>query len=282
MKKTQKDLFDKASIKCSQLTTRTYSTSFSMGIRFLHKPLRNPIYSIYGFVRFADEIVDSFHGFDKETLLNRFEAETFLAIEEKISLNPILNSFQKTVNEFNIERALIEKFLASMRMDLNHKVHNTATLDEYILGSAEVVGLMCLNIFCKGDKQQYESLKGSAMKLGSAFQKINFLRDLKTDYQYLGRKYFPGMDFENFDAESKQKIENDIKSDFEIGYEGVKKLPREARLGVYIAYLYFVALFKKIRNTPPQKVLSERIRIPNRYKITLLLYSVFKDRFNLI
>jgi 15-cis-phytoene synthase len=282
MKKNQKELFDKTSIKCSRLTTRTYSTSFSMGIRFIEKPLRDPIYSIYGFVRFADEIVDSFHGFDKESLLDRFEAETYLAIEEKISLNPILNSFQKTVNDFKIEKELIEKFLASMRMDLDHKVHNPATLDEYILGSAEVVGLMCLRVFCKGDTDQYESLKGSAMKLGSAFQKINFLRDLKNDYQDLGRKYFPDMDFENFNAESKQKIENDIKADFEMGYEGIKKLPREARFGVYVAYIYFIALFKKIRNTPPQKVLSERIRIRNRYKITLLVYSFFRHQFNLI
>jgi 15-cis-phytoene synthase len=277
-----KILFDEVSIRCSRLSTRAYSTSFSIGIRFLDKSLRDPIYSIYGFVRFADEIVDSFHDYDKEALLNRFEADTYLAIEEKISLNPILNSFQKTVNEYNIERPLIEKFLYSMRMDLNYKWHDKNSLDEYILGSAEVVGLMCLRVFCKCDSAMYDSLKGNAMKLGSAFQKINFLRDLKTDYVHLGRNYFPTIDFNDFDERTKKKIENDIAREFELGYEGIKKLPRHARFGVYVAYVYYRSLFNKIKNTPPRQVLNKRIRINNPSKLTLLLFSFFKHRLNLI
>ena len=277
-----KALFDQVSIRCSRLSTHLYSTSFSLGIRFLDKELRDPIYSIYGFVRFADEIVDTFHGFDKETLLNRFEAETYQAIEEKISLNPILNSFQKTVNEYNIERPLIELFLNSMRMDLIRKDYDSNTIDQYILGSAEVVGLMCLRVFCKGNNDQYQALKSYAMKLGSAFQKINFLRDVNADYNSLGRNYFPGLDFSNFDESSKQKIEEDIAADFEKGFEGIKKLPRDARFGVYVAYIYYLALFKKIKNTPSRLVMRQRIRIRNRYKLTLLLYSFFKHQLNLI
>jgi 15-cis-phytoene synthase len=277
-----KELFDEVSIRCSRVSTRLYSTSFSIGIRFLDKSLRDPIYSIYGFVRFADEIVDSFHDFDKEALLNRFEADTYLAIEEKISLNPILNSFQKTVNEYKIERPLIEKFLISMRMDLNYKWHNKKSLNEYILGSAEVVGLMCLRVFCRGDYLMYDSLKGNAMKLGSAFQKINFLRDLKTDYLQLGRNYFPTVNFIDFDERTKKKIENDIAADFELGYEGIKKLPRPARFGVYVAYVYYRSLFNKIKNTPPKQVMTKRIRINNPSKITMLLLSLFKYRLNLI
>jgi 15-cis-phytoene synthase len=279
---TSKELFDKVSIRCSRLSTGMYSTSFSLGIRFLDKSLRDPIYSIYGFVRLADEIVDSLDGFDQETLLNRFEAETYLAIREKIGMNPILNSFQKTVNEFNIEKPLIQKFLTSMRMDLNIKAHNNYSLDEYILGSAEVVGLMCLRVFCKGNVEMYEALTPYAMKLGSAFQKINFLRDLNADYHILGRKYFPGMDFNNFDEVAKRKIEDEIAEDFDLGYVGIKKLPREARFGVYIAYIYYLSLFKKIKNTPSRLVLKRRIRIQNRYKFTLLLYSFFRHQFNLI
>lgn len=277
-----KHLFDKVSIKCSRLSTRMYSTSFSLGIFCLDKQLRDPIYSIYGFVRFADEIVDSFHDFNKEELLNRFEKETYLAIDEKISLNPILNSFQKTVNEYKIDHDLIAKFLTSMRMDLNETSYNPASINEYILGSAEVVGLMCLRVFCNGDSQQYDALKNNAMKLGSAFQKINFLRDVKADYESLGRNYFPDLDFSNFDEVAKKKIEADIASDFEAGYQGIKALPRNARFGVYVAYVYYLNLFKKIRNTPSRRVLKERIRVRNRYKITLLLYSFFKHQLNLI
>lgn len=277
-----KALFDEVSIRCSQLSTRLYSTSFSLGIRFLDKSLRNPIYSIYGFVRFADEIVDSFHDYDKTALLNRFEKETYQAIEEKISLNPILNSFQHTVNQYHIERELIDKFLTSMRMDLNLKSYNQAGIDEYILGSAEVVGLMCLRVFCNGDKALYDSLKIYAMKLGSAFQKINFLRDLKADYVTLGRNYFPELDFNKFDEASKKRIENEIAIEFAMGYEGIKRLPYKARFGVYVAYIYYLALFNKIKSTPPCRVLTSRIRIKNRYKLTLLVYSLVKHRLNMI
>lgn len=277
-----KALFDDVSIRCSRLSTRLYSTSFSLGIRCLDKSLRDPIYSIYGFVRFADEIVDSFHDFNKETLLNRFETETYQAIEEKISLNPILNSFQKTVNQYHIERELIDRFLASMRMDLKLKSYDNQGIDEYILGSAEVVGLMCLRVFCDGDKALYDSLKIYAMKLGSAFQKINFLRDLNADYLSMGRNYFPGIDLNNFNEATKKKIEAEIAAEFDMAYVGIRKLPRKARFGVYIAYVYYLTLFKKIRNTPPCKVLTSRIRIRNRYKLTLLVYSMVKHRLNLI
>lgn len=277
-----KALFDDVSIRCSRLSTRLYSTSFSLGIRCLDKALRDPIYSIYGFVRFADEIVDSFHDYDKELLLNRFEAETYQAIEEKISLNPILNSFQHTVNKFHIDRELIDRFLASMRMDLKLKSYDNKGIDEYILGSAEVVGLMCLRVFCEGDKALYDSLKMYAMKLGSAFQKINFLRDLNADYISMGRNYFPGIDLKNFDESTKKIIEDEIAAEFAVAYEGIKKLPQKARFGVYIAYVYYLTLFKKIRNTPPYQVLTNRIRIKNRYKITLLVYSMVKHRLNLI
>jgi 15-cis-phytoene synthase len=278
----QRALFDEVSIRSSRLATRLYSTSFSLGIRFLDKSLRDPIYAIYGFVRFADEIVDTFHEFDKASLLNRFEAETYLAVEEKISLNPILNSFQNTVNQFKIERELIDKFLASMRMDLDKKCYDEKGIDEYILGSAEVVGLMCLRVFCKGDEAQYQSLKQFAMKLGSAFQKINFLRDLQADYVALGRTYFPDVDFNRFDEQTKKKIEDDIALDFALGYEGIKKLPRDARFGVYVAYIYYMALFQKIKNTPSRQVMSERIRIRNRHKLTLLAYSLVKHQLNMI
>jgi 15-cis-phytoene synthase len=277
-----KALFDDVSIRCSRLSTRLYSTSFSLGIRCLDKSLRDPIYAIYGFVRFADEIVDSFHDFDKEVLLNRFEKETYQAIEEKISLNPILNSFQHTVNQYHIEHELIDKFLASMRMDLQPKSYDHSNIDTYILGSAEVVGLMCLRVFCNGDQMLYESLKANAMKLGSAFQKINFLRDLKADYVTLGRNYFPGLDFNNFDESTKRKIEAEIAEEFRIGYDGIKQLPRKARFGVYIAYIYYQSLFNKIKNTPPRQVMTSRIRIRNRYKLTLLVYSMVKHRLNLI
>jgi 15-cis-phytoene synthase len=278
----QKAIFDEVSIRSSRMATRLYSTSFSLGIRFLDKPLRNPIYAIYGFVRFADEIVDTFHDFDKESLLNRFENETYQAIEEKISLNPILNSFQNTVNQFKIERELIDTFLASMRMDLNKKDHDGRSIDEYILGSAEVVGLMCLRVFVNGDETLYQSLKMYAMKLGSAFQKINFLRDLQADYVALGRTYFPDVDFNRFDDQTKQRIEDDIAQDFALGYEGIKKLPRNARFGVYVAYIYYTALFRKIKNTPSKRVMTERIRIRRRHKLTLLAYSMVKHQLNLI
>jgi len=277
-----KEFFDNLSSEMSELTTKRYSTSFSLGISLLHKDLHKPIYSIYGFVRFADEIVDSFHGFDKEKLLIDFKAQTYLAISDKISLNPILNSFQWAVNTFNIPLDLIETFLRSMEMDLEKQAYDKAGYDEYILGSAEVVGLMCLCVFVEGDEEKYKELKPAAMKLGSAFQKINFLRDLSTDYQELGRTYFPGLSMQEFDSQIKSTIEEDIEIDFKAGFEGIKKLPKKARLGVYLAYSYYFKLFKKIKATSIEKILQERIRIPNTKKIRILMSSYLKNRFNRI
>jgi phytoene/squalene synthetase len=277
-----KDLFDKVSIRCSRLTTRAYSTSFSLGIRCLDKELRDPIYSIYGFVRFADEIVDTFHGFNRETLLARFKEETYRSIQEQISLNPILNSFQFTVHRFNIEEDLIEQFLKSMEMDLTKVYHDAYSFKEYILGSAEVVGLMCLRVFCKGDHETFERLKPYAMRLGSAFQKINFLRDLQADYIGLGRTYFPDVNMEQFDDSSKKAIEKNIKEDFEEGFKGIKQLPRSARFGVYVAYVYYLALFRKIQNMPTDSILRNRISIRKRHKARLLAYTYVKHQLNLI
>jgi phytoene/squalene synthetase len=277
-----KELFDDVSIRCSRLTTKAYSTSFSLGIYCLEKSLQDPIYAIYGFVRFADEIVDTFHGYNKGDLLKRFSAETYTAIDERISLNPILNAFQSTVNKFNIDHDLIARFLKSMEMDLYRSTYDDAAFREYVLGSAEVVGLMCLKVFCKGDQSSYKRLLPYAMSLGSAFQKINFLRDLNADYVGMGRVYFPGIEMEKFDDATKRLIEESIFKDFEHAYQGIKQLPRGARLGVYIAYVYYLALFKKIRNTPSHKVLQARIRIPNPHKAQLLAYSYFKHQLNLI
>jgi phytoene/squalene synthetase len=277
-----KQLFDKVSLMCSKITTRSYSTSFSLGIRCLDKELRDPIYAIYGFVRFADEIVDTFHNHDKSVLLKRLKTDTYLAIQEKISLNPILNSFQHAANVYRFEPELIEQFLKSMEMDLALTSYDKKGIEEYILGSAEVVGLMCLRVFCKGDEQLYQQLKPSAMKLGSAFQKINFLRDLNADYNGMGRSYFPDVDLAHFDEKMKRHIEDDIANDFKAGYEGIKKLPRSARLGVYIAYLYYLALFEKIKNTPCQLVLKSRIRVRNRKKLSILTYSYLKHQLNLL
>ena len=279
---TQKALYDRVSMAASRLTTHAYSTSFSIGIRCLNQELRNPIYAIYGFVRLADEIVDTFHEFDKVTLLNRFREDTYRAIEEGISLNPILNSFQATVRKFNIERELIDLFLKSMEYDLTEKTYDQNRFEEYILGSAEVVGLMCLRVFCKGDETQYQKLKPFAMKLGSAFQKINFLRDLKADYEGMGRAYFPGVQFDCFDDECKRQIEENIAEDFHQGYLGIKQLPRKARFGVYVAYLYYLALFNKIRNTPSTSVMQSRIRIRNRHKLRILAYSFVRHQLNII
>jgi phytoene/squalene synthetase len=277
-----KDLFDKVSLKCSKLTTRAYSTSFSLGIRCLNKELRGPIYAIYGFVRFADEIVDTLHDYDKNLLLDRFKEATHQAINEKISLNPILNSFQKTVNEFKFEKELTDQFLKSMEMDLALTSYDQKGIEEYILGSAEVVGLMCLRVFCKGNEQMYQHLKPSAMKLGSAFQKINFLRDLNADFNGMGRSYFPGVNLTNFTEATKSQIEEDIARDFHAGYEGIKQLPRSARFGVYVAYLYYMALFEKIKNTPSHIILTNRIRVRNRRKLTILAYSYLKHQLNLL
>lgn len=277
-----KQLFDDVSQECSKMTTKSYSTSFSLGIRFLAKDLRNPIYAIYGFVRFADEIVDSFHGFDKASLLEEFRLNTYKAITDGISLNPILNSFQKAVNEYDIDLDCVETFFNSMRMDLSKNNYTSSEYDTYILGSAEVVGLMCLSVFLRGDTEEYENLKPLAMKLGSAFQKINFLRDLHADYKGLGRTYFPGVDISKFDDSTKQEIESDIQKDFELGYEGIKQLPKDARLGVFVAYVYYYKLFRKIKQIPVDKILKERVRISNKRKAALFAGSYVKHSLNLL
>lgn len=277
-----KSLFDEVSIKASRLTTRSYSTSFSLGIRFLNARFRDPIYAVYGFVRFADEIVDTFHDYNKRELLERFRKDTFLAIEEGISLNPILNSFQKVVNQFKIPLDLIETFLDSMEMDLEKTDYSKEGYEKYILGSAEVVGLMCLKVFVEGDDYLYNKLKPFAMKLGSAFQKINFLRDLKDDYHALGRVYFPGVDMSEFNEDVKKQIEEDIEKDFALGYEGIKQLPKESRFGVYIAYVYYYRLFVKIKNLPASAILKDRVRIPNRKKYKLFITSYVRHSLNLI
>lgn len=277
-----KSLFDNVSVQCSKLTTRTYSTSFSLGIYFLKNKLHNPIYSIYGFVRFADEIVDSFEGYDKKRLLEKFKVETFEAIEYRISLNPILNSFQQVVHQYNISHDLIETFLKSMEMDLEKVNYTSEKYNEYILGSAEVVGMMCLHVFTEGNKNLYEELKPFAMKLGAAFQKINFLRDMKADYQILGRTYFPNVDMTRFSSSTKLKIENEIEQDFKEALIGIKKLPSSSKGGVYLAYVYYKSLFKKIKKVPAQKILSERIRISNGEKFGLMLKSMLQYKMNLL
>jgi phytoene synthase len=266
----------------SQLTTKRYSTSFSLGISFLHKDLHKPIYAIYGFVRFADEIVDSFHDFDKEALLADFKQQTYASIDQGISLNPILNSFQWAVNAYQIPMELINTFLDSMEMDLDKKAYDVSKYEQYILGSAEVVGLMCLKVFVNGDEAEYNRLKPAAMKLGSAFQKINFLRDLKADYQELGRTYFPGIDLNEFNATVKKEIEADIEIDFNLGYEGIKQLPKNARFGVYMAYIYYYKLFKKIKSTTADTILTERVRIPNNKKYRLFLTSYLRHNLNIL
>ena len=277
-----KAIFDKLSQDMSKMTTRRYSTSFSLGIRFLNKELHKPIYSIYGFVRFADEIVDSFDGFDKEILLADFKKDTYEAIENGISLNPILNSFQWAVNKYNIPHNLIETFMNSMEMDLDKKVYDKDTYEKYILGSAEVVGLMCLKIFVSGEDSEYQRLKMNAMKLGSAFQKINFLRDLNDDFNELGRTYFPGINMNDFNNIVKKEIEADIEKDFRLGYEGILMLPKKARFGVYMAYKYYFKLFKKIKRTKAERILEERVRIPNRKKARILVTSYVRHNLNIL
>ena len=277
-----KDLFDKVSLKSSKMITNAYSTSFSLGIKFLSNRFHDPIYSVYGFVRFADEIVDSFHDFNKKELLADFRKQTYAAIEQKISLNPILNSFQNAVNQYKIPIELIDTFLDSMEMDLENIEYDRAAYEKYILGSAEVVGLMCLKVFLEGDEETYLKLKPEAMALGSAFQKINFLRDLNADYDKLGRTYFPGVDLKEFNDETKRQIEEEIEEDFYQGYLGIKKLPKSARFGVYVAYVYYYSLFTKIKSTPSSAILQQRIRIPNNQKFALLFKSYIKHSFNIL
>ncbi len=271
-----KHLFDDLSIATSKLATRLYSTSFSMGTRMLGKKYREPIYGIYGFVRFADEIVDTFHEFDKPRLLDKFKKDTYEAVDDGISLNPILNSFQQVVNQYNIDRKLIDTFLNSMEMDLGESEYTREKFEQYVLGSAEVIGLMCLKVFCDGEEEKYRSLEPSAMRLGAAYQKINFLRDLKADFHVLNRSYFPGVNLDEFSEKDKNMIEEEIESDFKAGLEGIKLLPRQTMFGVYLSYRYFYALFRKIRKTPPQKVMQQRIRISNAAKYLLLGGSYIK------
>ena len=266
---------------CSRLITKRYSTSFSLGIRVFNKKYRMPIYAIYGFVRFADEIVDTFHDKNKGELLSRFREETFRAIREGISLNPVLQSFQVVVNEYGIEDELITAFLDSMEMDLYNQVYDHDSLDRYIYGSAEVVGLMCLRVFCP-DNEEYQRLKPFACSLGSAFQKINFLRDMKSDYEERGRTYFPEIDFHNFTNVDKERIETEIKEEFDHAYEGIKQLPKGVRFGVYLAYRYYTSLFQKIKGFSPKKITEERIRINNRRKIYLLGKCALRNSLNML
>lgn len=277
-----KQLFDAVSVQCSKLTTRAYSTSFSLGIYFLSNNLRNPIYSIYGFVRFADEIVDSFEGYNKAILLEKFKSDTYEAITDRVSLNPILNAFQQTVHEYKIGLHLIETFLQSMEMDLQKINFTNEKYNQYIVGSAEVVGLMCLHVFTQGDLKKYEELKPHAMKLGAAFQKINFLRDLKDDYLILGRTYFPNVDLTQFNNSTKMAIENEIEADFKAALVGIKKLPNSSKGGVYLAYVYYHSLFKKIKKVPAEHVLTKRVRINDGEKIALMLNSLFQYKMNML
>ena len=268
-----KKRYDDLSLLVSKNTTQAYSTSFSLGILFLHKRVRTPIYAIYGFVRVADEIVDSFAGYNQSKLLKKFREDTFEAIEDRISANPILNSFQQAVHQYDMDLSLIETFLDSMEMDLEQVHYTREKYQKYILGSAEVVGLMCLHVFCEGDKNKYQELRPYAMKLGAAFQKVNFLRDLKDDYHILGRSYFPGIDLQDFSQVAKEQIEREIEEDFRIALEGIKKLPPSSKGGVYLAYVYFRSLFRKIQRLPPNRIFSERIRIHNGHKLGLMLNS---------
>lgn len=276
------DLYNTTTFECSKLITEYYSTSFTLGIKTLDKRFHFPIYAIYGFVRYADEIVDTFHGFDKKTLLSTFRDDTFKAIEDKISLNPVIHSFQMVVNEYQIDHDLIKAFLHSMEMDLYQSEYNQVGYEEYIYGSAEVVGLMCLRVFCEGNNEMYQALKDDARSLGSAFQKVNFLRDIKSDFQERGRTYFPNVDFTNFTLKDKQLIEDDIQADFDAAYRGIMNLPKGAKAGVYLAYKYYLRLFDKIKGCPASKIQNERIRVPDFQKVALLAKTYFQFRLNVL
>jgi phytoene/squalene synthetase len=277
-----KQLFDDVSIRCSQLTTRAYSSSFSIGVRCLGPEIRNAVYAIYGFVRFADEIVDTFHDYDKQFLFESFKSETWKAIEHGISLNPILNSFQHAVNKYKIDHDLIVCFLKSMETDLSQAGHDRSSYDDYIVGSAEVVGLMCLRVFTENNDALYQQLKAPAMKLGSAFQKVNFLRDFRDDYEHLGRMYFPGVDFRTFSDRQKQQIEKEIDMELQASFQGIMMLPVSSRFGVYVAFIYYRALFNKIRSLPSSRILTERIRISTPHKLRLLLTSYFRHSLSIL
>lgn len=272
-------LFDQFSSRASKIITDSYSTSFSLGILYINKRIRGDIYAIYGFVRIADEIVDSFDGYDKKSLLENFKAETREALDKGISVNPILNSFQKTVHDYNIQYELIEVFFRSMEMDLKRINYDDKTYEQYILGSAEVVGLMCLHVFTENNKKTFDELKPFAMKLGSAFQKVNFLRDLKDDFHLLGRTYFPNLNLREFNAQAKKQIERDIELDFAMALPGIKRLPRSSRTGVYLAYVYYLSLFNKIKKLPVQGLLIKRVRINNGKKIGLMFNSLLQIKW---
>lgn len=278
-----KSIFDEVSTQCSRNVTKKYSTSFSLATKMLADSIRQDIYNIYGFVRLADEIVDTFHDFDKEALFNRFEYDLELALTEKISLNPVLNAFQLTYHKYNISKDHVDAFMKSMRTDLTKSKYLTnEEYKAYIYGSADVVGLMCLKVFVKGDEEKFEELKESAMALGSAFQKVNFLRDLKADYENLNRTYFPNTDLDNLTETDKQFIINDIEADFANGLSGIKKLPMEARFGVFMAYRYYSQLLKKLKRTPALEIKNARIRVPNHKKFILLTRSYVKYQLNLL
>jgi 15-cis-phytoene synthase len=275
-------LFNEVSYKCSRITTHCYSTSFSSAIKLLDKSIQQDIHNIYGFVRFADEIVDTFHEYDKSLLLEEFENQTFDAIERGISLNPILQSFQLTVNSYKIESSLIHSFFQSMQYDLDKKKYDADAFNQYIYGSAESIGLMCLKVFCKDDLRLYEKLSSYARSLGAAFQKVNFLRDAKKDFENLDRIYFPQCDFLNFTCADKASIENDIQKDFDEAYKGIFQLPATARTGVYVAYKYYLSLFKKIRKTKPHNIMQKRIRIPNYSKAFILFKASVRMQLNML
>lgn len=274
-------LYDQTTLECSRLITQRYSTSFTLGIKTLDRKLHLPIYAIYGFVRYADEIVDTFHNQDKQALLERFKIDTYESIKAGISLNPVLHAFQLIVNKYKIDLDLIEAFLHSMEMDLDFKSYNDSKYHEYIYGSAEVVGLMCLKVFCEGDVAMYEKLKVPACKLGAAFQKVNFLRDIKSDFEERGRVYFPGVDFNQFNQSVKKRIEDDIQKDFNDSLIGIEQLPKSAKLGVKVAYLYYQKLFDKIKGLPAETITQTRIRIPNSQKISLLVGTYFESKLGL-
>jgi len=275
-------LYNETCFELSERITENYSTSFSIGIKAFAAEYRPPIYAIYGFVRFADEIVDTFDEYDQETLMQEFRAETYRAIERGISLNPVLHSFQRVVKENNIDLHLIDSFLDSMSMDLEMNSHEQTSYEKYIYGSAEVVGLMCLKVWCRGDEKMYKDLESEGRALGAAFQKINFLRDIKDDYNSRGRVYFPGVDFNNFTLEDKINIEEDIKADFDKGLSGIKKLPKGVRLGVYLAYKYFYKLFLKIQRSNTATLKEKRIRVNDGRKLVLLATSTLRNQFNLL
>lgn len=271
-------LFTDTSRACAKLITQRYSTSFTLGIRTLDRRFHLPVYSVYGFVRWADEIVDTFHEHDKAALFADFKRQTYEALELRLSLNPVLHAFQDVVHQYGIDREFIDAFLFSMEMDLDDRSYNQSLYEKYIYGSAEVVGLMCLRIFCEGDTAQFDRLREPARRLGSAFQKINFLRDIRSDYEERGRVYFPGVQYEHFTDEVKRTIEADIRADFEAGYAGIVQLPRPARMGVYLAYVYYLKLFHKIRQLPARRILGERVRVPTNTKLLLLMGSYFRYR----